>query len=148
MTTRNLEGMAPNDVTATLREAMRVAQQNGDYDLYDAIQLSDTMLTASLTAKHYSTHPAQAHELLQVDTVARRRRVLAEAHTLSNLIGGVLSGCLCNARQSLARLITEGREADEMYGERTAREYREREADLRAVTGNPAAIYYPPQMRR
>lgn len=138
----------PDEVVTTLRAAMSAAQAVKDYDLYRAIELSDTMLTASLTAKHYSTHPAQAHELLQVDTVARRGRVLDEAHTLGNLIGGVLSGNLCSARQSLARLIAEGRETDEMYGERTAREYREREAELRAATGNPAAIYVPPAWRR
>lgn len=93
------------------------------------------------------THPRQAHELLRLDTVERRRRALAEAHTLANLMGGILSQRLYEAATTLLANISRGQEFMELYGERTAREYREREAALREATGNPAAIYYPSARR-
>lgn len=106
-------------------------------------------LKADVAAGGYGIqmHPAQAQELLRLDTVERRQRAVAEAHTLQNLMGGIMSGNLFNAVRDLQRNIDAGHEEQELYGERTAREYREREKALREARNNPAAIYYPPTLR-
>lgn len=148
-----------NDKVAAFKALMNVVYakgEKGSADNYDAIdafhalKFTTPMLEADLAEGSYGilTHSTQARELLKLDTEARRQRVWDEAHTLSNLIGGVLSQHLYSAADSLLRNIAEGRESDELYGERTARQYREREQELRQITGNPSAIYYPPGMRR
>lgn len=81
--------------------------------------------------------------LLKLDTPERRRRAVSEAETLGNLVGGTFSGNVWGAVSNLLELIASGKEDGEMYGERTAREYREREQALREATGDPTAIYYP-----
>lgn len=110
-----------------------------------ALRFTDDMLRADVTEGGYGvlTHSRQAAVLLRLPE-QYRRRADAEAHTLSNLIGGIHSGNLSNAANAILANIAAGNPDAELYGERTAREYREREADLRKASGNPAAIYYPP----
>lgn len=105
-------------------------------------------LEADVAAGGYGvrTHPRQARELLRLGTVAHRIRADREAWTLGNLRGGRPSDNVNAAVNDLLRMIEQGREADEMYGERVAREQREREAELRQVV--PGAIYHHPAMRR
>ncbi len=86
--------------------------------------------------------------LLRLDTPERRVRAKGEGETLTNLIGGITSHNVNMAVDTLLRQIAAGEEDKELYGERTAREYREREANLRKATGNPAAIYYPREFAR
>ena len=90
---------------------------------------------------HEGIHPRQAKELLKLDTVDRRKRAYFEAMTQQNLVGGILSGCLYRAVNALNESILNNTEQQELYGERTAREYREREAEMRKT--NPNAIYFP-----
>lgn len=108
------------------------------------MEYTDAELQASIDAGGYGIgiHPAQAKELIQVP-FEYRRRVVAEAHTLCNVIGGIMSGSLYHARIALQRNIDAGEPERELYGEKFARIAREKEAELRRVTGNPAAIYNP-----
>lgn len=131
--------------TEALRARLADAAARGAWDEYKAIRYSDELLEASVAAGGYGIeiHPNQARELLRLATIEHRTRAAAEAQTLGNLIGGVPSGNYYRAVTDLLRLIADGREDEELYGERTAREYREREAELRKVTGDPSAIYYP-----
>lgn len=70
----------------------------------------------------------RARHLLTLDTPARRRRASDEG---SNLIGGRPSDSVHDAVRNLQRLIENGQEDRELYGERTARTYREQEAERR-----------------
>ena len=72
-------------------------------------------------------HPRQAIHLLKLDTVERRQRAYAEAMTQQNLFGDILSACLSRAVHALLESIANNTEQQELYGERTAREYREAE---------------------
>lgn len=72
--------------------------------------------------------------LLKLDTPERRLRAVQEAHTLTNLIGYRYSEAVYNASSSLLKLIAEGKEDEELYGEKTARRYRETEAEYRKAT--------------
>lgn len=112
---------------------------------WSALKYTTPMLEADVEEGGYGlqTHPRQARELLKLDTEAHRRRAYEEATTLQNLMGGNLSSQLCSSVQALQRLIAQGTEDEELYGERTARVYREREQELRRLSNNPAAIYYP-----
>lgn len=108
------------------------------------MEYTDEELQASIDAGGYGIgiHPRQARELIQVP-FEYRRRVVAEAHTLVNVVGGIMSGALYSARQELQRNIDAGAPERELYGENFARIAREREAELRRITGNPNAIYNP-----
>lgn len=108
------------------------------------MEYTDAELQASIDAGGYGVgiHPRQAKELIQVP-FEYRRRVVAEAHTLNNVVGGILSGNVYSARAELQRNIDAGEPERELYGENFARVAREREAELRRITGNPAAIYNP-----
>jgi hypothetical protein len=108
-------------------------------------RLSDENLNSYLTdPKAMPGDRNSAPYLLLLDTPERRWRAEGEAHTLLNLgVAGRYSHGVHLAANALLHLIAAGREDDELYGERTARIYREREAELRRTTGNPAAIYYP-----
>lgn len=108
------------------------------------MEYTDAELQASIDAGGYGVgiHPAQARELIQVP-FEYRRRLVAEAQTLVNVVGGIMSGALYNARAELQRNIDAGEPERELYGENFARVAREREAELRRITGNPAAIYNP-----
>lgn len=105
---------------------------------------TDAELQASIDAGGYGVgiHPAQARELIQVP-FEYRARVVAEARTLCGVVGGIMSGAIYNARMELQRNIDAGEPERELYGENFARVAREREAELRRITGNPAAIYNP-----
>lgn len=69
--------------------------------------------------------------LLQLDTPELRLRAVGEAHTLTNLLGFRYSEAVYNAVKELRKNIANGKEAEELYGERTARRYRETEADIK-----------------
>ena len=124
------------------RDAAREAR---DYVTTREITFSTVMLEADCEFGGYGvcTHPAQAYELLKLDDPHLRRRAHDEAHTLQNIMGGILSGAIYNAVSSIKRNIDRGQPDAELYGERFAREAREREAELRAVTGDPTAIHNP-----
>lgn len=65
--------------------------------------------------------------LRELDTPEQRRRAVSEGYTLSNLLGYRHSQAVREAVNNLQDLIEAGREDQELYGERTAREYREME---------------------
>jgi len=134
---------------ARLKESMSAAIMNRDYALYSAIKFSDTMLNADIAHGDLgvSTHPRQAHELLRLDTPARRSRAYDEAQTRQNLQGGVLSSQLRSAVRDLLYAIERGDEHRELWAEGAARRHREEEKRLREVTGR-RVIVYPPEMRR
>lgn len=90
--------------------------------------------------------PGERHSapyLRKLDTKEQRERAVAEAHTLSNIRGGIHSSNVYSAVSEMLRNIAAGNESKELYGERFAREAREAEKALRERTGNPNAIYYP-----
>lgn len=111
--------------------------------MYD---FTDTALEADIAAGGYGRpggiHPRQAKELIEVPA-EHRERVYWEAGTLGNIRGGVLSGNIFYARTELMRNLEAGEPERELYGERFAREARERETELRKITGDPGAIYNP-----
>lgn len=149
MASKNLIAMqALHDWAFTLLETGFMNSVAGDA-LY-AVKMSDAMLKADVEkgGTGVCTHSRQAEELLKLDTEARRWRAMDEAHTRQNLLGGVLSQALWSARSELMANIAKGEEDKELYGERTAREYRESEQRLREATGNPNAIFIPAAMRR
>lgn len=110
------------------------------------MEYTDAELQASIAEGGYGIkagiHPAQAKELIKVP-FEYRRRVIAEAHTLCNVVGGIMSGAIYSARTELQRNIDAGEPERELYGENFARVAREREAELRRISGNPNAIYDP-----
>lgn len=116
-----------------------------DWSAWFDRKYEDDMLRADVEEGAYGvqTHPNQAAELLKLPTEALRRRAMAEAQTRVNLQGGVLSGVLFSVVDDLLAAVAADRDGEELYGERTARVYREREAALRASTGDRSAIYYP-----
>ena len=94
------------------------------------------------------THPNQARELLRLETPELRERAMDEAHTLVNIMGGVLSGAIRNAVSAIRHNIANGEPDKELYGEKFAREAREQEVKLRKATGDPSAIYHPRGLRK
>lgn len=116
--------------------------------VYSEVKFSTEMLEADVLAggTGVMTHPRQAEPLLRLDTVARRRRAEAEAHTLGNLQGGTHGQNVSRAVSALLSMIEKGTEDEEMWAERVARQAREREAEMRKT--HPGAIYYPPEMRK
>ncbi len=94
---------------------------------------------AQLTADENGTGrgPQRAAQYLRkLDTPERRDRAVSEAHTLVNLMGGIYSHKVSEAVDSLLRMIANGNESDEMYGERSARMARETDnAHRMAVRG-------------
>lgn len=131
--------------TARRVKLIERAAEIGDWVTHQRVQYSDAMLRADIEAGGYGirTHPRVAEPLLRLDTVERRVRAVNEAHTLGNVVGGVPSANIRSAVDSLLALIARGAENEELYGERFARVAREQEADLRASSGDSAAIYYP-----
>lgn len=74
----------------------------------------------------------RARHLLLLDTPARRKRADWEGHALTNILGGRPSDNVHTAVLDLQRLIASGREEDgELYGERVARQDRERQQAVR-----------------
>ena len=116
------------------------AKRKAEHEAYVQRVYSTEALEADVAAGGYgvTTHPRQARELLRLDTIERRRRAYFEAGTRQNLMGGILSDNLYYAVNDLMAAIGAGREDQELYGERTARRYREadqahREAALTAA---------------
>jgi hypothetical protein len=102
--------------------------------VYTALKFSTEMLEADVENGDLGvmTHPRQAAELLRLDTVERRVRADAEAHTRGNLQGGTHAQNLRSAVTMLLSLIEAGRENEEMPSARTARFAREAEQAARA----------------
>ena len=121
-----------------------------DLDALYSLKYTTEMLEADVEHGDLGilTHPSQAAELLKLDTVELRKRAMGEAQTLTNIMGGVLSGALYNAVNSIKHNIANGTPDAELYGERFAREAREKEAELRRATGDSSAIYYPRGLRQ
>lgn len=107
---------------------------------------TDEALQASIDGDRNSgapfIHANSLRELLKAPEMYRAR-ILAEAYTLNNVLGGILSGNVYAARRELQRNNDAGEPERELYGENFARVAREREAELRRITGNSAAIYNP-----
>lgn len=76
-----------------------------------------------------------ARELDRLDTPARRDRAVNEAHTVSNLLGGQYTARLSEAVTTILTRIEQGRESDELYGERITREHYEAETMRRIARG-------------
>lgn len=68
-----------------------------------------------------------------VDITAARSRAQYEAYTLQNLIGGRYSDMVADAARAVSRLLDAGTYAEELYGERTARQARELDQERRAL---------------
>jgi hypothetical protein len=71
--------------------------------------------------------------LLKLDTPEQRLRAVQEAHTLSNLLGFRYSEAVYNAVKDLQKNIANGEEDKELYGQATARKYREAEEERRKL---------------
>ena len=69
--------------------------------------------------------------LLKLDTVEQRRRAVGEAHTRMNLLGFRYSEAVYHAVSELLRNIAAGDEAKPLYGEATAKRYRDNENEWR-----------------
>jgi gamma-glutamyl-gamma-aminobutyrate hydrolase PuuD len=74
--------------------------------------------------------------LAQLDTPERRLRAIQEAHTLTNLIGMIHSQAVYHAVSNLKKLIENGNEDKPLYGEATAKKFREAEAERKAMGMN------------
>ena len=81
--------------------------------------------------------------LRELDTPERRKRAVAEAHTLVNISGGIYSHAVSRAVRAIKKAIANGTESEMLYGEKFAHDARMAEKALRERTGNPNAIYYP-----
>lgn len=73
--------------------------------------------------------------LLKLDTPARRVRAVQEAYTLSNLVGYRHSEAVHAAVSELLRNIANNEEDKALYGEATARKYREAEEERKRIFG-------------
>lgn len=71
--------------------------------------------------------------LAQLDTPERRLRAIQEAHTLTNLIGMIHSQAVYNAVTELQKNIANNEEEKPLYGEATAKKYRDAEAERRKL---------------
>lgn len=71
--------------------------------------------------------------LLRLDTVEQRKRAVGEAHTLINLLGFRYSDAVYNAVSDLRKNIAAGQEDKPLYGEATAKRYRDAEAERRKL---------------
>jgi hypothetical protein len=71
--------------------------------------------------------------LLKLETPEQRLRAVSEAHTLTNLLGFRYSEAVSNAVSALQRNIEAGEEDKPLYGEATARKFREAEAERKAM---------------
>lgn len=83
-----------------------------------------------------------AVHLRKLDTAARRLRAVQNAHTTMNLIGGTYSHRVQESVEILLRMIADGKEGEETYSERTARQYMERERAYQEVTRKALAAQY------
>lgn len=114
-------------------EAKRAADQ-AEYRAHRVKAMTDEGLQASIDAGGYgseapaSVHPRQAVALMRVP-FEHRARVESEGMTRQNIRGGILSDNVWDAASDMLRMIAKGDPAEqEMYGERYARQDRERQA--------------------
>jgi hypothetical protein len=121
---------AINAARAAADEARRVAQQ-AERRVQAVAAMTDEGLNASIAAGGYGSkgghHPRQASVLLTLP-FEQRERAYRAAGTQQNLRGSIFSDCLHEVAQEMKRLP----EGAELWCERTAREYREREQAQRA----------------
>lgn len=108
-----------------------------------AHRYSDAWLDEAEAGQYGRGDQNAAPYLRQLATQVQRRRAVAEAWTLNNVVGGRFSSNVYAAVREMLRNIEAGNESKELYGEHFARVAREREADLRRTTGNPNAIHNP-----
>ena len=87
----------------------------------------------------------RARHLRQLDTPERRSRADSEAMTLTNIRGGRPSDNVADAARALLRMIEEGREGEEMYGELYARRERERQQEHQRIAMRAEAARYHAQ---
>lgn len=102
------------------------------------MELNEKYSTANLeaTVRNAQASPGDRNSapyLLKLDTVERRLRAVGEAHTLMNLLGFRYSEAVHNAVSDLRKNIEAGQEDKALYGEATARRYREAEAERRKL---------------
>lgn len=102
---------------------------------------TDAELTKDLNDPFPGPARAAVH-LLKLDTLARRLRADDNATTAQNLMGGTYSHRVAESVAILLAMIAEGREEEETYPERTARELREREQAHQEVTRQALAARY------
>jgi hypothetical protein len=93
-----------------------------DEALQEVIAVNDTMTPGPMNC---------ARHLLRLDTPERRLRAQQEGNTLTNLMGGRPSDRVYEAVTALLQNIANGTEDEELYGERIARQEREREQAFR-----------------
>lgn len=71
--------------------------------------------------------------LLQLDTVEQRKRAVADAMTRMNLMGFRYSEAVWHSVTDLKRNIEAGQEDKPLYGEATAKKYRDAENERRKL---------------
>ena len=104
------------------------------------MELNEKYSTAHLEAivsgavKSFPGDYNSAPYLLKLDTVERRLRAVGEAHTLCNLLSFRYSQAVADAVSALLDNIAAGQEEKLMYGEATAKRYRDSEAERRKAT--------------
>lgn len=71
--------------------------------------------------------------LLKLDTVEQRRRAVGDAHTRMNLLGFRYSEAVWHSVSDLRKNIAAGEEDKPLYGEATAKKYRDAEEERRKL---------------
>ena len=71
--------------------------------------------------------------LLKLDTPEQRRRAVADAHTRMNLLGFRYSEAVWHSVEDLIWNIKSGQEDKPLYGEATAKKYRDAENERRKL---------------
>jgi hypothetical protein len=133
---------AERQAEAEAREAARQAEHAAWVQNYYSTENLERAAAESGYGSGGAPHPRQSRVLLRLDTVERRKRAMAEAGTRQNLMGGILSANLHHAVNDMLAAIAAGREDQELYGERTARQYRERENEAREAQMAAAAAAF------
>lgn len=99
----------------------------------------DKYTDEALEAAIHSTSPMGAGDrnaapyLLKLDTVEQRKRAVADAHTRMNLLGFRYSEAVYHSVSDLLRNIAAGEEDKPLYGEATAKAYRDAENERRKL---------------
>lgn len=99
---------------------------------------TDEALTAK-AAQQGGFARAAGYLLERLDTPERRARADSEGWTLNNIRGGRYADMVWDACNDLRRMIEQGREDGEMFGERFARQDRERQQIEREARLHAAA---------
>lgn len=71
--------------------------------------------------------------LLKLETAEQRKRAVADAHTRMNLMGFRYSEAVYHSVSDLLRNIEAGQEDKPLYGEATAKKYRDAENERKAL---------------